>query len=182
MKVCWDGDRVVYPVDNFNQVAPTCPNPVEIDWGEGSLPIRINSEIPDPAIELAMMVWNETVGFELFVPGKIGWDMIITLAPSPGEKESGAVALAGTVHFKDHGHLGAIIFAYETMGELDGYQRIQVYVHELGHVLGLGHDVNDVHSLMYPAPPLGDIGSLTQLDIEAVKKKYGRTSKKVSKN
>ncbi|KAL5569519.1 hypothetical protein UlMin_026094 [Ulmus minor] len=87
------------------------------------------------------------------------------------------------------GHLGTLAHAYsppiglfhfdadEAWSENPGPNEVDlesVALHEIGHLLGLGHNLNDVGSIMYPSVNLGTTKRyLNADDIEGVRALYG---------
>lgn len=165
VKVCWKDGVAWYP-NGFDpkQIHTKCKTTVEdIRWSV--VPLRVKIFYKDPAFVKAMNLWNQFLGFNVFVENRIGFDVLF------GSSNDTIPAVASTRHLKDKGHLMSVVAVYSQILVYTEEQRVRVYFHELGHVLGLGHDVNDVRSVMHPNSG-GSI--LTSKDLRALQKRYGK--------
>lgn len=169
-KICWSSDGIAeYPTNKEkDQISKACKKPVEIIWPQDRLPIRVQTNISDLAIDLAMLKWNHIAGKEIFVFAKYAPDVVV----SSKINENQTAMTAATLHALDAGnHLVSSIFVYKDILNHNFSVRFDVYFHEFGHVLGLGHDIDDKTSIMHPNVAGDD---LTEADKKAIRKRYGK--------
>jgi len=132
-------------------------NGYEAYWAEESFPIVVVVYENDPedfqaAVLDAIDVWNQTVGVQVFTPVRMnylnqvptgcGW--IATIAVDELE-------FAGYWTGKFVGQTSQLCKGQiSILKNVKPSNVFKVYVHELGHALGLAHDPGDKRSIMYP--------------------------------
>ena len=167
-KGCWKKDVFAFPGNNDeDQINEECDKPVELIWPSHRFPLRIAMN-KDPELKKAMDLWNKMAGTELFVPGGVSYDILVFTDFE--NKEVGAIATAGVI--KDSGgHMVGGLRLLKQILIADDKSRLEVYFHELGHILGLGLDVNNPASIMYTSL---SGGLLTHDDLRAIRDRYGK--------
>jgi len=118
----------------------------------------------------AVEEWNFMVGFELFTYKAEDLDAQVILLPGGPHQYWLGVAR----HFKDeNGDLFGGIFIFD-----GGMESLSTYVHELGHIVGLAHDPDNIHSIMYPSSARV-LPSLEKKDRDLLRRRYlGRRPRK----
>ncbi|KAL7098606.1 hypothetical protein ACP275_09G028100 [Erythranthe tilingii] len=150
-------------------------------WKKRILKYAFSASTPKEAIlpiELAFKEWASVTNFKfeptrkfdgahvriLFLHGQHGDDL-----PFGGPEPVGGVAHSypppiGEVHF-DAG------LKWSNKGERNAFDIKTVGLHELGHILGLGHS-SDANAVMYPIVHLGETKKLDADDIKGIKALY----------
>lgn len=112
------------------------------------VPVAIDPKYPHPEVaRAALKWWNEQLGGTVFIETDLDDSRVLISTDGPVGPN-----LVGETHFMRHPVAG--IFVLVAM--LSNYTNDPVVIrHELGHVLGLGHDMNAVsimHSGGKPSP------------------------------
>ena len=172
-KICWLGltdiyEVAYYPPNGVLSASGICNKPEEITWPQATIRIKFAAETTEKtrvATRAALLHWNKILGWELFVETIETYDVIVQQIP----KAKGH-ALASARHFREAGHLAAVIQVYPTGARANVHALATIQLHELGHVLGLHHDIDNPKSLMYPYQGTKQI--LTKADRNALLDKY----------
>lgn len=162
-------ERAIYPSVGFQP----CQTPEDIIWENLPIRVRIDDNLPNDdkkAIRHAMNYWDIVAGRDIFIEVSASSDLDIIMMTQ--NSWSGAI-LAATFHLRDEGKLLSKILVYPLTYNDDNENRIvDVYLHELSHVIALDHDENLPSSLMYPF--IGDgTQEITITDQMAIIERYG---------
>ena len=134
-------------------VQPPAPPPVQLleeqcgglAWGRGRTPIAVGL-VPAteaagwaPAVEAAVDWWGDGL---VVNTSSATADVLIRLDPSQS-----SVAITWMVY---NPTTCQILQAVIVLPATPGPAQVQIVAHEIGHMLGLAHDLDDEGSLMYP--------------------------------
>jgi hypothetical protein len=164
---CWDADGEFLPPSDNPPHKPKCDNPEPIKWRDGKVRVAILSLGADWHKELvrnAMAQWNLWLGWEMFVETTYAHDVLIVYGGDGGWK-LGLIDLR-----KEEGRIGGVIFLFDMPDALV----YKVILHEMGHVLGLAHDVEDPRGFLM-SPGASTHGEMVAPeDVRALRRLYGR--------
>jgi len=163
--VCWsDNGKMLLPSDDWPH-APKCAKPRPIVWPGARVRIATHTEHPhlDAHLDAAIAQWNAWLGWDMLTRTGLGYDVVVLwLPPSP--------FLMGLAHLEiEAGVMVGGIAVY-------GYYPSRAYhtlLHEIGHILGLAHDVDGSGGLMGPGSADDEL-MVKREDIEAIRRLYGR--------
>jgi predicted Zn-dependent protease len=158
--------RVVSPDTTVLAWGGDCDEPYTLVWPEGKTTYLLDPEIEMPTtVKAAFEQWNVWLGWEMFVEVyDDSADVVVyrEFNTPPGLYPIGSAALGFY-----QGDLIGLLTLY------DGYvyNAFKVATHEIGHLLGLEHDENNMLSLMYPTVHDGPM-PVTEDDIKAIRRLY----------
>jgi hypothetical protein len=170
MNGCFDkenGHAVSYISSDNNKKCPTSSDKKELIFK--NVPIRVNSNDNNKENTIkAIEWWNKELKMELFIVSELQTtsDIFITSQPL-----SSARNVLGSTSHRLFGHNKRLISNIEirTMNN----KPLITTIHELGHAIGLDHDIASNTSIM--RPKLGeDWMFLEKDDKKAIKKRYKR--------
>ena len=161
-QICWDADGDWLLPSDLPPHEPECTDPSVVKWPHGQVRVATLAEVPElePHLSAAIAQWNAWLGWPMFVRTEIAYDVaIVCMLPH--------ILWAGMASLKIEADVmvGAV-FLY-------GYhpdEETKIILHELGHLLGLAHDV-DPESLMHQG---GSASVPQRADIEALRDLYGK--------
>ena len=112
------------------------------------LPIIVNAEasLEDETMK-AIESFNSQVGFELFRFQTLNMDPDIVVVELPDLWYAAAEARH---HTQDGKHKGMVV----VRPDIAAMDRDDIMLHELGHMVGLMHDPDNLGSMMYPGPSI----------------------------
>ncbi len=150
-----EGDNGIYRVctlgSQINYDSTVCQNPESLLWERERFPLRVSTGAnqADSDLASAISIINFQVGCEVFIfDGSIPIEQADVSINPYGTMDVELEAFGGsTSHFLDaEWNLRARV---EILGVSNPNMRQRVFVHELGHVLGLMHDDFEA-SIMFP--------------------------------
>lgn len=145
--VCWTDDgEPRLPPDEL----PHAPECAAWEYPKyATLPVRVavtgnslHAELMRQQVDRAIDTWNTAVGFELLAVAQPGGRVDISVQSLPMLPWLGGMANLT----KTGGRL-------RTLVQVNGKQAQFVLTHEVGHALGLAHDIDDKLSVMHPHDP-----------------------------
>lgn len=165
-EMCFDEDgQPLLPSDSPPHKAnPDCEKTFTLKFP--SLPIHVRiadgSEAALPYVLGSLESWNRAVGFELFALAQLDSEVDIVIF-----KEGAHPFLAGKAWpMLVDGEVKSVVFLYN-----DYWKKTDTIMHELGHAIGLAHDVDDEFSIMYPGPsPM--LPAVQREDVWGLRMKY----------
>jgi len=134
-------------------------------WARSDFPIVVyldDSVSPETGHEVlrAVSAWNQAVGLSVFISEEEYYQssffdrpkgfVIISQADHLPEQESGKTVYGDHVGYFHTGTSRRQFSSVRILTQSDRDMLLAVIVHEFGHVLCLGHDTEDVRSVMYP--------------------------------
>ena len=134
--------------------------------------------IEERAVNLAFLTWNIEIPLKLkSVRGRKTPDIYINFVHAKNDaylkNKKNVLAYA---YFPKTSKQGKIVFNEDYLWTVNGrnnsYNMVHVLIHELGHSLGLTHDVSDRNSVMWYQ--YNGRMNLTKYDINRICEKYGR--------
>ena len=134
--------------------------------------------IEERAVNLAFLTWNIEIPLKLkSVRGRKTPDIYINFVHAKNDaylkNKKNVLAYA---YFPKTSKQGKIVFNEDYLWSINGrnnsYNMVHVLIHELGHSLGLTHDVSDRNSVMWYQ--YNGRMNLTKYDINRICEKYGR--------
>jgi len=134
--------------------------------------------IEERAVNLAFLTWNIEIPLKLkSVRGRKTPDIYINFVHAKNDaylkNKKNVLAYA---YFPKTSKQGKIVFNEDYLWSINGrnnsYNMVHVLIHELGHSLGLTHDVSDRNSVMWYQ--YNGRMNLTKYDINRITEKYGR--------
>lgn len=163
---CWDDNST------FAQAVNKCDRPSPIEWPalSPSNPLVVTSDRATALYAMrAVNVWNEWLGFRALVYNAEITDRdadieIVYGGPAQG-KFKGAAGATG--FHRLYGKQAAMIVILSP-----GLFNPSVYLHEIGHALGLEHDPDNIRSIMYPNVGGMFAPELESQDRDAIRKRY----------
>lgn len=164
-EVCWDEDGdILLPSDTWPH-APRCDNPEYLVWPNGQVRLHVaESAKPhlEPWADTAIKQWNIWLGKEFFVKTEFAYDvMMIYGGPHP-------YAAGWTMLQKEAGVLVGGIVLFDVS---DAY-KYEVILHEMGHILGLAHDVDDKRGYLMSPGATTQGTQIAPEDIKALRNLY----------
>jgi hypothetical protein len=136
----------------------TIKNGYEAYWHPEHFPIKVYIDTRDPiefqeGMETAASIWNLTLGLDLFEPVKVDFGKT-TVTGSCGWVASQVVhdlSTSGLWRGEYYPGTSEICFGWVYIQpDIKKNNIIKIFIHELGHSLGLAHDEGDKRSIMYP--------------------------------
>ena len=145
--------------------SPACAEGSSVSMGEWDhYPITVNAESQFlTATAEAIYAFNKEVGFELFQLTPLHGVPDITVLYMGDHFWAAAEAAQLTLEGK---HRGAVLMYDGARGRAD------TIMHELGHLVGLRHDSDNLMSIMYPSAAMSRLASLEPQDIAALRQRY----------
>jgi hypothetical protein len=104
-------------------------------------------------VKAAVALWNDTVGFALFQEARYEDEVMLHIGGVGPDDLGDPNHLAATqLAFGPKGcvQIAAVAIPATRLDEYTEAGRVWVLAHELGHVLGLDHQLLDESNLMYP--------------------------------
>ncbi len=161
-KLCWDDEnKAVYPDPKTG--APACKDWKYVDWNrEGPLQYWVSGDLSIvelSTISRAVAQINQVFGCELLIPAYSRYDIVVKRIHGP------SWFIAAAPHYRVYDILYGDLLLFKNWHPND----VETIRHELGHMLGLQHDIDNEKSLMHPS---AQGGKPTLADIHAVRKLY----------
>lgn len=163
--VCDVNGMIMYPPDGESTTV-LCKTTYPLIWHQGAPLLVYADTIALEALTSAVEHWNEKLGFEMLrmTPDLGAADVVVMDAPVDSTRYVGSTkhVLAAT-----RMRAGVILFDVDVA--------YVVLLHELGHVLGLGHDL-DPQSIMRPSiDTLAPNADIAETDLRALRALYRPT-------
>lgn len=175
-RLCWSEDGSPIYASEARSERDRCGDqtPKEVTWPELPIRVRIDENLDSVQNEVraALWTWNHWAGRPLFEESLFGSDVRVSLLQCirPG-------VLAMAPHLTESGRLGAAVLVCPSTIVESPEDQIQILTHEFGHVLGFAHDPLVETSIMYPYARPGQRGHLTDADMRALLRVYGRRAR-----
>lgn len=136
----------------------TIKNDYEAYWHSENFPIKVFIDSRDPvefqeSMEIAARVWNMSLGLQVFDTERVDFSNA-TITNTCGWVASQVVhdlETSGLWHGEYYPGTSEICFGQVSIQpNIKKNNIIKIFMHELGHALGLAHDEGDKRSIMHP--------------------------------